>query len=69
MALSRRSAIVAPKLVKIVQNLLHEDSTILSITSSLDKFVKDIHQLIVGCPVISLAKEFIIIAFSAENII
>ena len=62
-------ALVFPKLVKTVQNLPQAGSAILSITSLLNKFVKDIPRLIVGFPVISLDKEFKIIAFSAENII
>ena len=37
-----RPALVVPKLVKIVQNLRHADSAILSITSLLNKFVNDI---------------------------
>ena len=34
-----RPALVVPKLVKIVQNLPHADSAVLSITYSLNKFV------------------------------
>ena len=66
-----RPAIVVPKLVKIVQNLPHADSAILSITSSLNKFVNDIHYFIYYfiIYIISLAKEFRIIGFSAGSII
>ena len=66
---SIRPPLVVPKLVKIVQNLPHADSAILSITSSLNKFVNHIPTLIVRYPVISLAKEFRIIGFSDGNII